>query len=125
MNLLHPNFVAGCSRRYKCTRPNGYICTRYKIDKISFLDIKIFEYKGFSANYITNSNFINNKNSFRNNIFLYHTSFNKHKQIFRALLTVSAVDRVFYPICAGQLFHSVGGSGTFGRGEGVQPLHTA
>ena len=55
-NLLHLNFVAGIN----VLVPNRYICTHSKIDKISFLDIKIFEYKGFSANSITNSNFINN-----------------------------------------------------------------
>ena len=54
-NLLHLNFVAGIN----VLVPNRYICTHSKIDKISFLDIKIFEYKGFSANSITNSNFIN------------------------------------------------------------------
>ena len=68
INVPVPNGYI-CTRGYKCTRPNGYICTRYKIDNISYLDIKIFEYKFFSANYKTNSNFINNKNSFHNNIF--------------------------------------------------------
>ena len=102
---LTVTFVAGTN----VPVPNRYICTRYNIDKILYKQIKFNEYKGFTVNYISNSTFLIHLNSFRKNIFLHHTSFNKYKHIFLALPTVSAVDKVFCPICADQLFHSVGG----------------